>query len=233
MGEPPDATGAGAAAGVLSAAGGPRLPDAPPSRADIDERDRWAKMVAGSTDTVRTSARTWQTALTAFITLVTTAVVIKGPGTTVGLPTAWRVLVTVLFGGGMVLAILGLWQTVTAEAGTRPRNQTLQGIRAEYRTLTSYEVYLAGQAGRRLERGIAAAGIALVLLIAGIVVSWLAPLASQPDGYLTVTYEHASACGVPQASPAGELALASPDGKETVTVPLTRITSITPTAKCP
>lgn len=232
MGEPPDATAAGDVAGVPSAAG-PRLPDAPPSRASIDERDRWAKMVVGSADTVRASARTWQTALTAFITLVTTAVVIKGPGTTAGLPTAWRVLVTVLFGGGMVLAVIGLWQTVTAEAGTRPRNQTLQGIRAEYRTLTSYEVYLAGKAGRRLERGIAAAGIALVLLIAGIVVSWVAPAASQPDGYLTVTYEHASACGVPQASPAGELALASPDGKETVTVPLTQVTSITPTAKCP
>ena len=195
---------------------------------DIEERDRWARMVAASPDTVRNSAKTWQAALAAFVTLVTTGVVIKGPDTTADLPTVWRVVVTFLVGGGLVLAVLGLWMTVTAEAGTHPKLQKLQDIRAEYGTLTSYEVFLAEQTGRRLARGIVAAGIALIMLIAGIVVSWLAPAASQQDSFLTVTYGRVSTCGIPQASPAGELILAGPDGKETTTIPLTRVTASRP-----
>jgi hypothetical protein len=236
MDEAPDATAmvdTADAPSDPSTGTGPRLPSAAPTMSDIEERDRWAKIVTGSVDTVRSSAKTWQTALTAFITLVTTGVVIKGPDTAAGLPAVWRVLVTVLVSGGIVMAVLGLWLTVTAEAGTRPKSETLQDIRARYLSLTNYEVYLAGLAGRRLTRGVATAGVALVLLIAGIVVSWLAPAASQQAGFLTVTYGKVSACGVAQASPAGELILAGPDGKETTTIPLTRVTSITPTAECP
>jgi hypothetical protein len=235
MDEAPDATAmvdTADAPSDPSTATGPRLPAAAPTMSDIAERDRWARIVTGSVDTVRSSAKTWQAALTAFITLVTTGVVIKGPDTAAGLPALWRVLVTVLVGGGILMAVVGLWLTVTAEAGTRPKSETLQDIRARYLSLTNYEVSLAGLAGRRLARGIAAAGVALVLLIAGIVVSWLAP-ASGPAGLLTVTYGKVSACGVAQASPAGELILAGRDGQETTTIPLTRVTSVTPTAECP
>jgi len=40
---------------------------------------------------------------------------------------------------------------LAAEAGTDPRNQTLQDIRAVHGTLPSYEVYLAAKAARRLQ----------------------------------------------------------------------------------
>jgi hypothetical protein len=201
MDEAPDATAmvdTADASSDPSAGTGPRLPTAAPTISDIEERDRWAKIVTGSVDTVRSSAKTWQTALTASITLVTTGVVIKGPDTAAGLPAVWRVLVTILVGGGIVAAVLGLWLTVTAEAGTRPKSETLQDIGARYLS-----------------------------------VSWLAPASSQQAGFLTVTYGKVSACGVAQASPAGELIIAGPDGKETTTIPLTRVTSVTPTAECP
>ncbi len=73
------------------------------------------------------------------------------PETNAGLPAGWRTLIPVLIGGGLLLAVLGLWQVLAAEAGTDPKNQTLQDIRAVHGTLTSYEVYLAAKAARRLQ----------------------------------------------------------------------------------
>jgi hypothetical protein len=60
----------------VSATAAPRArkPAAPPSKADLAERDRYAKRTAESLDGVRASAQTWRTGLTAFITLVTTGV---------------------------------------------------------------------------------------------------------------------------------------------------------------
>ena len=116
----------------------PRLPRSAASKADLDERDRYAKLTAGSADAVRGSAQAWRTGLTAFITLVTTGVVIQGRNSTASLHVGWRAVVIALVSGGLVLAVLGLWQALAAEAGTRPRNETLQDIRAAYGSLTSY-----------------------------------------------------------------------------------------------
>jgi hypothetical protein len=157
-----------------------RKPASPPSKADLDERDRYAKLAAASMETVRSSAKTWRTGLTAFITLVTTGVVIRGRDTTAGLAGGWRALVTVLVGGGLLLAVVGLWQALAAEAGTDPKKQTLQEIRASYGTLTAYQVHLADVAARRLQWGQRAVAAAVVFLLAGIAVSWWAPAAAAP-----------------------------------------------------
>lgn len=125
-------------------------------------------------ETVRGSAKTWRTGLTAFITLVTTGVVIRGRDTTVGLAWGWRALVTVLVGGGLLLAVVGLWHALAAEAGTDPKKQTLQEIRARYGTLTAYQVHLADVAARRLQWGQRAVAAAVVFLLAGIAVTWWA-----------------------------------------------------------
>ena len=50
-----------------------RRPGSAPTLADLAERDRYAAMMTASADAVRGSAKTWQTAITAFITLVTAA----------------------------------------------------------------------------------------------------------------------------------------------------------------
>jgi hypothetical protein len=158
-------------------------PTRAPSTADLEERDRYARLTAASAETVRSTAQAWRTGLTAFITLVTTGVVVKGRDTTAGLADGWRALITVLIGGGLLLAVAGLWQALAAEAGTAPREQTLQDIRALHGSLAAYEVYLATQAARRLEWGRRAVAGAVVLLLAGIVVTWWAPskLPSQPS----------------------------------------------------
>lgn len=152
-----------------------RKPARGPSATDLEERDRHARLAAASLATVRDNAQTWRNGLTAFVTLVITAVVIKGRDTTNQLPLGWRTAITVLIGGGLVLAIVGLWQALAAEAGTDPKKLTLQDIRAVHGTLAAYEVYLAARAARRLQWGRrAVAGAGLFILI-GIFVTWWAP----------------------------------------------------------
>ena len=126
-----------------------RRPTAPPSPRSLAERDRWATLAGSSLHRVRGAAQTWRTGLTAFLTLVTTGIVIKGRDTTADLATSWRTAVTVLIGGGLLLAVIGLWQALAAEAGTHPRPATLQAVRAQHDTLTAYEVHLAAQASCR------------------------------------------------------------------------------------
>jgi hypothetical protein len=153
---------------------GARLPDDPPSPRDLEERDRYAKLTADSLATVRASALAWRNGLAAFITLVTTGVVIKGRDTTANLTTGWRVLITVLIAGGLTLAVVGLWQALAAEAGTGTRTQTLEAIRTDYGTLDAYQVALAANAAERLQRGRYAVVGALICLLAGVIVTWWA-----------------------------------------------------------
>jgi hypothetical protein len=138
-------------------------------------------------DTVRASAQTWRTGLAAFITLVTTGVIIKGPSTTAGLATGWRFAVTLLLGGGLILAVVGLWLALAAEAGTDPEKQTLQDIRAAHGTLTGYEVHLAAKSADRLQWGRRIVAVAVLLLLAGIGVTWLAPSTTpSPPAHINV-----------------------------------------------
>ena len=205
-----------------------------PSKTDLDERDRYAKLTAGSIDTVRGSAQTWRTGLTAFITLVTTGVIIKGRDTTADLGSGWRTLVTVLIGGGLLLAVLGLWYALAAEAGTDPKKQTLPDIRAVHGTLTSYEVYLAGKAAQRLQWGRRAVAGAVILLLAGIAATWWAPAAApSPPAYVMVAHGYAITCGTLQPAGAGQLRLTVLGSHSPVIIPFSRITNLALTTACP
>jgi hypothetical protein len=213
---------------------GAKLPASAPSKADLAERDRYARLTAASADSVRRSAQAWRTGLAAFITLVTTGVVIKGRDTTAGLSSGWRATITVLVAGGLLLAVSGLWQALAAEAGTEPRKQTLQDIRKIHGTLTAYEVYLAANAARRLRWGQRTVATAVVLLLAGIAVAWWAPdAAPAPARYVMVFHAHTSTCGAPQPERTGYLRLWDPRSHNQVTIAFSQITQLISTATCP
>jgi hypothetical protein len=184
-------------------------------------------------ETVRASARTWRTGLTAFITLVTTGVVIKGRDTTAGLAGAWRAPVTILVGGGLLLAVIGLWHVLAAEAGTDPRKQTLQTIRKGYGTLDAYQVHLADLAASRLKTGRRAVAAAVVFLLAGIAVTWWAPIAGAPSpAYVRVTHGQTVTCGTLQPSGAGQLRLSVPGSHMPLVIPFSGITAFSATPAC-
>lgn len=209
-----------------------RKPQDPPSAADLAERDEYAAVAAGSSEAVRGSAKTWETALTAFITLITTGVIIKGRDSTDGLAIAWRVPIVILAGGGLLLAVVGLWLTVAAEAGTHPETKTLQEIRVAYGTLNTYRVYLAVQAAHRLRWGIRLAAGAMILLIAGVTATLLAPGTGDQPAFIAVTHGDSVTCGTPEPAPAGQIRIAVPGENTPVVVNTAQITAVALTPAC-
>jgi hypothetical protein len=211
-----------------------RKPAAAPTKSDLAERDRYAERTTGSLDAVRSSAQTWRTGLTAFITLVTTGVIIKGRDTTADLATDLRILVTILIGGGLLLAVIGLWQALAAEAGTDPRTQTLEDIRAVHGSLDAYDVHLAAKMARGLQRGRRAVAVAVLFLLAGITATWWAPTAEpSPQAYLTVTHHGDVTCGTLQSADGGQLRLTVTGGHEPVVIALSQVTNLALTTACP
>jgi hypothetical protein len=208
-------------------------PDAPPSPSDLEERDRYATLTSESLATVRASAQTWRNGLAAFITLVTTGVVIEGRDNTAGLTAGWRIAVTVLIAGGLSLAVVGLWQALAAEAGTGIQTQTLQDIRARHSSLDAYQVILAVNAAHRLRRGRYAVVAALACLLAGVVVTWWAPgQATASPAYVKVTYSGTTICGTLQAAGHRQLELIPFGAQQLAIIPFTRIVSLTLTTVC-
>jgi hypothetical protein len=209
-----------------------RMPESAPTAADLAERDQYAIMTAGSADAVRGSAKTWETALTAFITLVTAGAIINGRNSTSSLTTGWRIPVIVLAGGGLLLAVVGLWLTVAAEAGTHPQTKTLQDIRAAHGALGAYQVYLAVQAAQRLRWGIRLAAVAMALLITGVIATWLAPGPATQKTYIAVTHGDSVTCGTPEPASAGQVRISIPGESEPVVIRTAQITSVTLTTAC-
>jgi hypothetical protein len=209
-----------------------RLPRSAPTKTDLGERDQYARLAAGSADAVRASAQAWRTGLTAFITLVTTGVVIQGRNSMASLPTAWRAIAIIAVGGGLLLAVLGLWQALAAEAGTRPKQETLQDIRNAYGSLAAYQAHLADIAAARLRWGIRAATAAITLLFAGIVVTWVAPAAGYAPPVLVAVHGTTATCGTLASSAGGELRLTITGGT-VVTIPFAQISSLAVTSACP
>jgi hypothetical protein len=211
-----------------------RQPADPPTAVDLAERDRYAALAAGSAEAVRAGARAWEKALTAFITLITAGVILKGRDSTADVAGDWRAGIVALAGGGLLLAVFALWQAVAAEAGTHPQATTLRDIRADHGTLDAYQVYLAVQAARRLRWGIRSAAAAMTLLIAGIIATWLAPAAAaRPPALVTITHGGAVTCGTLLPGRPGQARLSIPGRTRQATIPASAITAINPASACP
>jgi hypothetical protein len=155
----------------------PRRPSSGPDEGSLAERDAFAEVARQSLVEVRSSAEAWRNGLSAFITLVTTGVIIKGRDTVAGLPTSWKLIVTVLVGGGLACAVVGLWQVLAAQAGTRHRLTSREGLRREYGSVEVYQVAIAAQAVDKLNIGRRLVVAALILLLGGVAVTWWAPTA--------------------------------------------------------
>jgi hypothetical protein len=178
----------------------PRKPSAAPTPSSLAERDAFTALAHQSLQQVQASAEAWRNGLTAFLTLIITAVIIKGRDTTAGLATSWRILITVLIGGGLALAVAGLWQVLAAHAGTRYRLSTRQDIQRTYGTIEAYQVALAEQATSHLDTGRRLVLAALAFLLTGMGVSWWAPpTPTNPPTSLNVTTHTTSACATPVA----------------------------------
>ncbi len=208
----------------------PRLPRRPPSETDLAERDRFQAMVRESLPSVRASAEVWRNGLAAFVTLVGAAVIVKGRTTTADLPTGWRFAVTLLVGGGLALAVTGLWHALAAQAGSRPLSVTLADIHREHGSVDAFHLATAIRAARRLTLARRAVALALTCLFAGTALTWWAP--AEGPGALRVTYGTGTACGTLLSEDGGMLRLTVAGQSAPVAVPLAQVISMVPVSGC-
>jgi hypothetical protein len=213
----------------------PPPPAAPlPRPVSAADREAFEGLVKDSVSSVRSMASSWRTGLTALITLVTTGIIITGRTSTTGIPVLWRIGVTAAIGGGLLLALAGLWIALAAEVGTRVRVQSLDQIRTGYASVQAYLVGQAKAAGERLQLARTLVGIALVLLVTGVLLTWWAPAAPQsPPAYLKVAQKGGgSVCGTLQSADGGVLRLTVAGAHQPATVPLTSVTNLAVVASC-
>lgn len=212
---------------ATSAPGAPR----PVSAAD---RAAFDVLVRDALPAVRSMVVAWRTGLTGLITLVTTGVVLTGRDATTDLTLPWRVAVTLTVGGGLGLAVLGLWRTLAAEVGARTRLQSLEDIRARHASVQAWQVGQAAAAGRRLQTARALVAAALALLLTGVLLTWWAPAApADPPAYLKATRPAGTVCGVLDSADGGVLSLRVDGVHDLVAIPLSTVTNLAVTPTCP
>ncbi|GHJ36352.1 hypothetical protein [Streptomyces sp. TS71-3] len=211
----------------------PRLPERPPTPADLAERDRFAALAEASLPTVRANAEAWRNGLAAFVTLVTTGAVIKGRDTTAHLTLGWRTAVTLLIGGGIALSLAGLWQALGAQAGTREGTVTLADIHRRHASVAAYQIALADTAAARLRRARTIVAAALVCLLMGIVATWWAPEAAPaPPAYVTVTHDGRSTCGRLESADGASVRIHRAGEAEALVVPTKKVTDLRVVSRC-
>jgi hypothetical protein len=198
------------------------------------DREAFDSLVKDSLTAVRSMAAAWRTGLTALITLVTTGVILTGRAAAATLALPWRTAVTLAVGLGLALAVAGLWQALAAEVGARTRLQSLDDIRAKYASVQAYQVGQAAKAGRRLQQARTLVAIALGLLLTGVLLTWWAPAAAPaaPPAYLQVAHPGGTVCGVLDSAGGGIVRVTVPGTYESVTIPLTTVTSLAVVPDC-
>lgn len=233
---PPDSTGPGASGRsdvplvreAYAAATARHRPISPADQA------AFAALVEESLAAARSMAAAWRTGLTALITLVTTGVILTGRTAATTLSVSWRVAVTVAIGGGLALAVAGLWNALAAEAGARIRMHTLDDIRGRYASVQAYQVGRAAAIGRRLNTARTLVAFALGLLLTGVLLTWWAPAApASPPSYLEVTLRSGTVCGTLKSADGGTLRLSINGAYEPAVIPLTAVRNLAVTPACP
>ena len=169
-----------------------RLPAHGPSPADIADRDLWEKASDASLSSVQAAAEKWRTGLAAFVTLVTGGLLIKGPEAAKDLSTDWLIALTVLGGGGLLLAVSGLWQALRAAAGV-PAGLRYEDVVAKYTSFRQFQVAAAKTAAKTLATARWLVGGSLLLLGATLIVWWWTP--SESGQLVSVTHGDATVCG--------------------------------------
>lgn len=209
----------------------PTDPSRPVSAAD---RQAFDAMVDQALPAVRSMAAAWRTGLAGLITLVTTGVILTGRTATAELTPPWLVAVTVAVGGGIACAVVGLWQALAAEVGSRATPISLADILARHASVRAYQAGVAAAASRRLQNARLVVALSLALLLTGVVLTWWAPRApASPPGYLTVSYATSTVCGRLLSADGGVVRLAVPGAHDSVAVPVSAITNLAVTATCP
>lgn len=173
------------------------LPSSGPTPADVADRDLWEEATEESLSSVQAAAEKWRTGLAAFVTIVTGGLLIEGPEAAKALSNQWRLAITLLGGGGLLLAVLGLWHALRAAAGV-PARLRYEEIVARYGSFRQFRVAAAQSAAATLATARKLVGYSLALLGLSVIAWWWTP--TKPTHLVEVTYGDSVVCGKLQSA---------------------------------
>jgi hypothetical protein len=205
----------------------PALPTKPPSPSAAADIREWETIVATSLSRAQASAEVWRNGLAGFITVLTGAVVVKGPESSMAMPLCWRLAVGFLLIAGVGTSIVALW---TALRAASPRLETveLDLVKEKWGTVRAAQVGAALESAKRLKASKILMICALISLGAAYGLWWISPTPADPFAVVRMD-DGKSVCGVLDTS-GGELIVQSED--EQVKVRLSDVASIRQVEGC-
>lgn len=188
----------------------------------------WQALTDETAPRTQATAAAWRTGLAGFITLVTSALIFKGPEIgEVGSPAKWVIIGLLVF--GIAASVIGLWFALRAEAPRQGRI-SFDTLIEEHHSIKNYTQYLADRSTEALNKAKWLVGIALALFVAGSVIWWSSPTASPKPSKLRITTTEASPagsiCGEALEAPAGQVLIKVNDATTPTAVNLTDIESL-------
>ncbi len=205
-----------------------REPKDAPSPFLIANLRAWQAMTTSTTARTEATAKVWRNGLAGFVTLVLSALVLKGPDiSSIATPYKWFVIG--LFVLGICAAVFGLWCALRAEA---PQQALLEfgKLMDEHGSMAEYDQDLASSSTTMLNRARTGVVVALVALILGATVWWSSPPASSDTQKLLITTAgdvgNRQLCGESVEAPDGHVLIKVNDATPPVAVALANIRSL-------
>lgn len=174
----------------------------------------WEAYVAGSLARETATAEKWRTGLAGFITLITTALIIKGPASVDELAPEWRWLVIGLLALGIVMALIATWKAQAAAAPGSDGVEHLEQVVTKWGSVRGYE---AAQA-KDVARGVAVAKgwiiASISALLAAVIAWWVIPSATPPAQFVVVETQTERVCGTLEKVDDGVVYVATKNGEQ-------------------
>lgn len=206
-----------------------RRPERTPSAATVADRDRWQQMADDGLAVAQASAEKWRAGLAAFVSLVTAGLLIKGPEAARDISRDYRLAITILGVGGLLLAVYGLWSALRAAAGN-PSLLRYEQVISTHGSIRQYELFTAGKIGDRLRTARRCVAISLALLGATVIVWWWAPVEALDN--VAVVHGDETTCGQLVSADNGKFVVQVAGASNLIKVRFTDVENVTLKADC-
>ncbi len=210
-----------------------RKPARGPSPATLENIEQWNTLVASSVDRATATAEKWRTGLAAFVTVMTSVLLFKGPDAQkIAVP--WNLVVIVPLVAGAGLMILGLWRALQASAPSLT-TADYAAVVGRYGTVRAYMIAAANAVTTQLEKAKFWVTWALIAFAVGILAWWLVPAKSDTAKTLvSVTDQHGIvlSCGTFVESENNTITLRPQGADTTVTIALQNANAVTVAERC-
>lgn len=214
-----------------------RKPASAPASSTANDLRAWQRLTEAGPSRAKEAAATWRNGLAGFVTLLTSALVLKGSDLAdiSGFP-KWTAVIGCL--GGTVLAIAGLWRALAAEAPAEAQVSYASVISGSG-SVAAYEQQQALSSQTALRGARRLVFWALVALVLGIGSWWLAPKDAAPHK-AKVSWNDSSTSPATVRHTCGELIAAAPSllaiqansGTDATVLPIAAATEIALTSSC-